>query len=150
MRDISGRMLDFSSLKGKVVVVVNVASHDVKSGNEYKDLQELYKKYSSKGLEILAFPCNQFGGEEAGSNAEIKQFVDQNFHASFKVMEKIDVNGEKQANLYKLLKAAFPGQIKWNFNAKFLIDKRGRVLKRSRLLAHQLEDEIIDLLQEKI
>lgn len=150
MRDISGRMLDFSSLRGKVVVVVNVASKDVKSENEYKDLVELYSKYKSKGLEILAFPCNQFGGEEAGSNAEIQQYVQQNFHATFKMMEKIDVNGEKQANLYKLLKAAFPGQIKWNFNAKFLIDKRGRVLKRSRLLAHQLEDEIIDLLQEKV
>lgn len=150
MRDIRGRMFDFKQLRGKVVVVVNVASHDVKSANEYKDLQDLYEKYQSKGLEILAFPCNQFGGEEAGSNAEIAQFVETNFKATFKIMEKIDVNGEHTAPVYKMLKAAFPGMVKWNFNPKFLVDKRGRVLKRSRLLAHQLEDEIIDLLQEKI
>jgi hypothetical protein len=74
-RDIRGKMVDFNTFQDKVVLIVNVASHDVKSEAEYKDMEELYRKYRDKGLEIVAFPCNQFGGEEAGSNAEIGQFV---------------------------------------------------------------------------
>ncbi len=97
-------------------------------------MEKLYKKYKSKGFEILAFPCNQFGNQEPGSNEEIKNFCSTKYNVTFKLFDKIDVNGPNAHPLYNFLKEAKPGlmgtkDIKWNFT-KFLIDKQGNVVER--------------------
>ena len=122
-----------SDYKGKTLLIVNVASRCGLTP-QYKGLQELYSKYSNKDFEILAFPCNQFGAQEPGSNEEIKEFCDINFNVSFKIFDKINVNGSSASPLFKHLKNEAKGvmgseAIKWNFT-KFLIDNNGSVIKR--------------------
>ena len=122
-----------SDYKGKTLLIVNVASRCGLTP-QYKGLQELYSKYSNKDFEILAFPCNQFGAQEPGSNEEIKEFCDINFNVSFKIFDKINVNGSSASPLFKHLKNEAKGvmgseAIKWNFT-KFLIDNSGSVIKR--------------------
>jgi len=120
-------------LKGKVTLIVNVAS---KCGftPQYDGLEALFKKFKDKGFVVLGFPCNQFGSQEPGSNEEIQDFCRLNFVVTFPVLRKIDVNGEGAAPLYSHLKAAAPGllgseAIKWNFT-KFLVGKEGEVRGR--------------------
>ena len=125
--------VSLSDYKGKTLLIVNVASRCGLTP-QYKGLQELYSKYSNKDFEILAFPCNQFGAQEPGSNEEIKEFCDINFNVSFKIFDKINVNGSSASPLFKHLKNEAKGvmgseAIKWNFT-KFLIDNNGRVIKR--------------------
>ena len=125
--------VSLSDYKGKTLLIVNVASRCGLTP-QYKGLQELYSKYSNKDFEILAFPCNQFGAQEPGSNEEIKEFCDINFNVSFKIFDKINVNGSSASPLFKHLKNEAKGvmgseAIKWNFT-KFLIDNKGSVLKR--------------------
>ena len=132
-RSLSGEEIDLSRYKGKVLVIVNTAS---KCGftNQYAGLEELYEKYKDKGLEILGFPCNQFGKQDPGSNDEIVEFCQLNYGVSFPMFGKIEVNGGGAEPLFKYLKKAAPGAlgsrgIKWNFT-KFLIDADGNVVKR--------------------
>lgn len=125
--------VSLSDYKGKTLLIVNVASRCGLTP-QYKGLQELYSKYSNKDFEILAFPCNQFGAQEPGSNEEIKEFCDINFNVSFKIFDKINVNGSSASPLFKHLKNEAKGvmgseAIKWNFT-KFLIDNSGSVIKR--------------------
>ena len=125
--------VSLSDYKGKTLLIVNVASRCGLTP-QYKGLQELYSKYSNKDFEILAFPCNQFGAQEPGSNEEIKEFCDINFNVSFKIFDKINVNGSSASPLFKHLKNEAKGvmgseAIKWNFT-KFLIDNNGGVIKR--------------------
>ena len=125
--------VSLSDYKGKTLLIVNVASRCGLTP-QYKGLQELYLKYSNKDFEILAFPCNQFGAQEPGSNEEIKEFCDINFNVSFKIFDKINVNGSSASPLFKHLKNEAKGvmgseAIKWNFT-KFLIDNNGSVIKR--------------------
>ncbi|CAG89116.2 DEHA2F09526p [Debaryomyces hansenii CBS767] len=131
--DTNDKPFPFEELKGKVVLVVNVAS---KCGftPQYKELEELNKKYQDKGLQIIGFPCNQFGGQEPGSSEEIASFCSLNYGVSFPVLKKVDVNGDKTDPVYKYLKGEKSGllglnRIKWNFE-KFLIDKNGKVIER--------------------
>lgn len=119
--------------KGQVTLVVNVAS---KCGftPQYKGLEELYREYKNQGLNIIGFPCNQFGAQEPGSNEEIQQFCSLTYDVSFPVMAKVDVNGDEAAPVYKWMKKNAPGllgteAVKWNFT-KFLIGKDGQVLER--------------------
>jgi glutathione peroxidase len=133
VRDISNHDISMESFRGKTLLIVNVAS---KCGftPQYKGLEELYKKNASRGLEVLAFPCNQFGGQEPGSEDEIKSFCEMNYGVTFPVFAKIDVNGANAAPLYSFLKSSAPGllgseAVKWNFT-KFLVDKNGQVVKR--------------------
>ena len=125
--------VSLSDYKGKTLLIVNVASRCGLTP-QYKGLQELYSKYSNKDFEILAFPCNQFGAQEPGSNEEIKEFCDINFNVSFKIFDKINVNGSSASPLFKHLKNEAKGvmgseAIKWNFT-KFLIDNNGSIIKR--------------------
>lgn len=114
-------------------MIVNVASQCGMANSNYTELSQLYEKYKQKGLEILAFPCNQFGAQEPGSNEQIKEFVCTRFKAEFPIFDKVDVNGDKTAPLYKHLKSRKGGllgdSIKWNFS-KFLVDKEGKVVDR--------------------
>jgi len=116
---------------GKVVLVVNVAS---RCGNtpQYAGLEELYKKFGGEGFVVVGFPCNDFGGQEPGTNAEIKEFCTAKYNVTFPLMDKIHVKGPEQCPLYAALTgptAAFPGDVKWNFG-KFLIGRDGSVLAR--------------------
>jgi glutathione peroxidase len=128
-----GSEQSLAEFKGKVVLVVNVASH-CGFTPQYSGLEALYKKYKDQGFVILGFPCNQFGAQESGSNDEIQKFCKLNYGVDFPVMAKIDVNGEKSDPLYVALKHEAKGvlgteAIKWNFT-KFLISRKGKVLDR--------------------
>lgn len=127
-----GSPLDLKTLDGPLLIV-NVAS---KCGftPQYAGLEKLYRAYKDRGLTVLGFPCNQFGGQEPGDAAEIANFCSLTYDVSFPVLAKIDVNGDSADPLYKYLKAAKPGlmglqSIKWNFT-KFLIDKSGKPVAR--------------------
>jgi len=133
VKSIDGKDVKMSDYKGKVLLIVNVAS---KCGftPQYKGLEELYRKYQKDGLVVMGFPCNQFAGQEPGSNEEIKTFCKTNYDVTFPMFDKIDVNGDNTAPLYQFLKEQAPGilstkDIKWNFT-KFLIDKNGKVIER--------------------
>ncbi|BDD09887.1 glutathione peroxidase [Fulvitalea axinellae] len=133
VKDIRGKEVSLEEYKGKVLLIVNTAS---KCGltPQYKGLEELYKELNGQGLEVLGFPCNQFGGQEPGSEEEIGQFCELNYGVSFPMFSKIDVNGSETHPLYEYLKSEKKGvlgtkAIKWNFT-KFLIDKEGRVIER--------------------
>ena len=117
----------------KVLLVVNVAS-ECGFTSQYKDLQTLYEEFHSRGLEILAFPCNQFGGQEPGTSQQIEEFCSTKFGITFPIFQKIDVNGPHTHPLFVYLKTAAPGllgteAIKWNFT-KFLIGRDGLLVKR--------------------
>jgi len=128
---IDGEKVDLAKYKGKVLLIVNVAS-ECGYTDQYKPLQALHAKYAKDGLVILAFPCNDFGAQEPGSNADIKKFARKNYGVEFELFSKIKVLGKDAAPLYKFLTAnsAKPGDVKWNFG-KFLIGRDGKVLARS-------------------
>jgi len=133
MKDIEGKDVALSKYKGKAVLIVNVAS---KCGltPQYEQLQQLREKYGEKGLAVLAFPANNFGGQEPGTNEEIKKFCQTTYKVGFDLFAKISVKGDDSAELYKFLTSKdknekFAGEIKWNF-AKFLVDREGRVVAR--------------------
>src|SRR5512137_1325590 len=133
VNDIHGKPVPLSRYKGKVLLIVNVAS---KCGftPQYKGLEALYEKLHAKGLEVLGFPCNQFGAQEPGSESEIASFCELNYGVTFPMFAKVDVNGDTAAPLYRHLKSAKPGllgseAIKWNFT-KFLVDRKGNVVER--------------------
>jgi len=128
-----GQETTLAPYKGKVLLIVNTAS---KCGftPQYEGLEKLYEKYQPKGLEILAFPCNQFGAQEPGNDQQIAEFCNLNYHTTFPLFSKVDVNGENTHPLYQFLKKQQKGllgteAIKWNFT-KFLIDRQGNVLDR--------------------
>ena len=128
-----GSQADLSAHRGKVLLVVNVAS---KCGftPQYEGLEELQRRYGERGFTVLGFPCNQFGAQEPGNAAEIASFCKLTYDVSFPLMGKIDVNGANAAPIYQHLKSAAPGllgseAIKWNFT-KFLVDRSGQVVKR--------------------
>ncbi|OUM26269.1 glutathione peroxidase [Pseudomonas putida] len=128
---LNGGELPLAPFKGQVVLVVNVAS---KCGltPQYKALENLYQVYKDKGFNVLGLPCNQFAGQEPGSEKEIQDFCSLNYGVSFPLGGKLEVNGPQRHSLYRLLAgegAEFPGDISWNFE-KFLVGKDGRVLAR--------------------
>lgn len=133
VKDINGKEVKLSDYKGKVVMLVNVAS---KCGNtpQYKPLEALYEKYKDQGLVIIGFPANEFGHQEPGSNAQIKEFCESTYHVNFPMMSKIIVKGEGIHPLYAYLTdkskdGEFGGEIGWNF-AKFIVDRNGNVIAR--------------------
>ena len=130
---ITGEEITMSKYKGKVLLVVNVAS-ECGFTPQYEGLETLYQTYKKDGFEILAFPCNQFGGQEPGTPEQIQNFCTTKFNTTFPLFEKIDVNGDNTHPLYVFLKNEAPGflstqSIKWNFT-KFLIDRSGTVVTR--------------------
>jgi glutathione peroxidase len=133
MKSLSGKQVDLSKYLGKVVMIVNTAS---KCGltPQYEGLQDLHEKYAGRGLAILGFPCNQFGGQSPGTSRDISEFCAKNYGVTFDMFAKIEVNGPGACPLYKYLTSKetnpkFAGSIKWNFN-KFLLDREGNVIAR--------------------
>jgi glutathione peroxidase len=130
---LNGDTEQMNDYAGKVLLIVNVASRCGFTG-QYTGLQSIYTQFQDRGFEVLAFPCNQFGGQEPGSATEIEQFCSTRYQTSFPLFEKTDVNGENAHPLFKYIKHAAPGilgteAIKWNFT-KFLVDRKGQVLRR--------------------
>ena len=151
VKDKDDSEIKMGDYRGKTLLIVNTAS---KCGftPQYDGLNELQKKYADQGFSVLAFPCNQFGKQEPGSNSEIQDFCSLNFDVSFPVLAKIDVNGENEEPLFGHLKSEKPGimgskGIKWNFT-KFLVDKNGEVLKRfsSKTTPSEIDKEIESIL----
>lgn len=129
--DIDGNPLPMEAFRGKAVLIVNVASR-CGFTPQYEGLEKIYREYKEKGFAVLGIPCNQFGWQEPGSEAEIKKFCSLKYQVSFPMSAKLDVNGDKRDPLYEWLAgdaAAYPGKIGWNFE-KFLISKDGRVVGR--------------------
>jgi glutathione peroxidase len=147
---LEGENVSMEKYKGKVVVVVNTAS---KCGftKQYEGLEKLHEKHAQKGLAILGFPCNQFGGQEPGDAGEIKEFCKLNYGVSFDMFAKVKVNGEEAHPLFKYLKDKLPGMpgkaIKWNFT-KFIIDRDGTPVKRyaSAKTPEDIEPYLLELL----
>ena len=130
---LSGADQPLADFQGKVVLIVNVASQCGLTP-QYAGLEALYKQYGDRGLVVLGFPCNQFAGQEPGTNAEIASFCEVNYGVTFPIFTRIDVNGDEAHPLYQWLKASAPGilgseAIKWNFT-KFLLDRNGAVVER--------------------
>ncbi|MBR1556056.1 MAG: glutathione peroxidase [Oscillospiraceae bacterium] len=150
MKDVDGNMIPLSNYKGKVLLIVNTAT-GCGFTPQYEGLQDLYDKYQEQGLEILDFPCNQFGGQAPGSDEEIVDFCQSRYGVTFKQFSKIEVNGENEAPLYTFLKKQQGGMlgsnIKWNFT-KFLVDKNGKVIDRFAPVdkPEKLESKIKELL----
>ena len=132
-RQIDGSPLDLSALRGKVMLIVNTASQ-CGFTPQFAGLEALHQAYAGQGLSVLGFPCNQFGAQDPGSDAEIAGFCQANYGVSFPMMAKVEVNGPAAHPLYRWLCSQAPGllgskAIKWNFT-KFLVGRDGRVLKR--------------------
>ena len=151
VKDIDGKSVKLSDYKGKVLLIVNVASYCGYT-KQYSGLEQIYKQYKDKGFEILAFPCNQFGEQEPGTNAEIKNFCSSKFDVSFKLFDKIDVNGNNKSPLYSILtdnEITGKSDIKWNFE-KFLIDKDGNVVARYASKVEPTSKELISAIEKEI
>lgn len=150
VKTMDGSEIKLSDYKGKVLMIVNVAS---KCGytSQYEGLETIYKKYKDKGFEILAFPCNDFGGQEPGTNEEIMTFCESKYNVTFKLFDKIKVLGENKSSLYeRLTENSDPsGDIDWNFE-KFIIDKNGDISGRYRSKVKPDSDEIIKMIEEKL
>ncbi|XP_038708366.1 probable glutathione peroxidase 4 [Tripterygium wilfordii] len=133
VKDSKGKDVDLSIYKGKVLLVVNVASKCGFTDTNYTQLTALYEKYKDKGFEVLAFPCNQFLKQEPGTSEDAQEFACTRYKAEYPIFQKVRVNGPTAAPIYKFLKAEkggfFGSRIKWNFT-KFLVDKEGNVLGR--------------------
>lgn len=153
METLSGEKADLSEYKGKVLLIVNVAS---KCGAtpQYEPLEATYQKYKDDGLVVLGFPCNQFGSQEPGTSEEIATFCKENYGVKFPMFAKIDVNGEKAAPLYKHLTSKEAvgedaGPVKWNFE-KFLVGRDGKVVERFRTQVQPDSPEVIAAIEREL
>ena len=125
--NIDGQPVDLAQYKGKVALVVNVASRCGYT-KQYKGLESLYREYKDKGFEILGFPSNDFGAQEPGTETEIKSFSSLTYDVTFDMFSKVQVKGSGIVDVYKYLTDNTGNQVEWNFN-KFLVDKEGKVVK---------------------
>jgi glutathione peroxidase len=153
VRSLDGKDVPLVEYRGKVLMIVNVAS---KCGltPQYKQLQALYEKYGKDGLVILAFPCNQFGAQEPGSPAEIQRFCTVNYSVTFPLFAKVEVNGDGASPLYKHLTALSltpkgPGRIAWNFE-KFIVGRSGEVVARFDPRTKPDAPEIIKVIEAEL
>jgi len=152
VKDIDGKEFDLSSLKGKKVLVVNVAS---KCGltPQYEKLQELYEKYKDNNFVVIGFPANNFKGQEPGTNEEIKTFCTLTYNVSFPMMSKIDVVGENKAPLYAWLteksqNGKLDAEVQWNFQ-KFMVDESGNLVDFAAPREDPFSDKIIKWIENK-
>lgn len=151
LNTLEGKPASLADYKGKVVLLVNVAS---KCGltPQYKALQALHDKYKDQGFTVVGLPCNDFGSQEPGTSEEIREFCTENYNVTFPLMEKIHVKGSEQHPLYARLTgkdAEFPGDIKWNFG-KFLIGRDGKVLKRFEPRTTPDSDEVVKAVEQAL
>jgi glutathione peroxidase len=151
MLDMDKNKINLSDYNGKVLLIVNVAS-ECGYTRQYAGLQEIYEKYNPQGFEILAFPCNDFGGQEPGTNEQIQNFCSSKFGVTFKLFDKIKVLGEDKSPLYERLinnSVTEKGDIKWNFE-KFLISKDGKIVERFRTKVEPTSNEVISAIEREL
>jgi glutathione peroxidase len=151
VKDMDNNDVPLSSYNGKVLLIVNVASYCGYT-KQYKGLQEIYDKYKDQGFEVLGFPCNQFGGQEPGTNEQIAEFCSTNFNIDFKLFDKIDVNGADRSPLYERLtnnSVTEKGDVSWNFE-KFLISKEGNIVGRFKSKVEPTSDELIASIEREL
>jgi glutathione peroxidase len=151
VKDIDGKDVKLSEYKGKVLLIVNVASY-CGFTKQYAGLEAIYKEYKDKGFEVLGFPCNQFGNQEPGTNEEIKNFCSSKFDVTFRLFDKIDVNGKNKSSLYAILTdnpVTGKSDIKWNFE-KFIIDKNGDVVARFPSSVEPTSEKLISVLKTEL
>lgn len=153
MKTLTGKPVELEAYKGKVLLIVNVASR-CGATPQYEPLQALHKKYADKGLVVMGFPCNQFGKQEPGSSEDISEFCKKNYGVEFDMFSKIDVNGENAAPLYKFLTSKDAGiddvgAVKWNFE-KFLISREGKVVARYRTKVQPDSDEVVAAIEKEL
>ncbi|HQY21583.1 MAG TPA: glutathione peroxidase [Ignavibacteria bacterium] len=148
--DMDGNKVKLSDYKGKVLMIVNVAS---KCGftSQYKGLEEIYNRYKDQGFEILAFPCNDFGDQEPGSNDEIRTFCESKYNVTFKLFDKVNVIGDDKNVLYqRLTENSDPaGDISWNFE-KFIIDKNGNITERFKSKVEPESGEVTSVIEARL
>ena len=146
VKDIDHQEISLEKFKGKTLLIVNVASR-CGFTPQYTGLQNLYEKYKDKGFEILAFPCNQFGSQEKGTNDEIKDFCSNEYNVSFTLFDKIEVFGDNASPLFKKLTQDAGREIQWNFT-KYLINKDGDFVRRfgTQKKPEEIEEHIIKIL----
>jgi len=153
MQSLDGKDIDLSKYKGKVVMIVNVAS-ECGLTPQYEQLQALHKKYGEQGLAVLGFPANEFGKQEPGSNAEISEFCTKNYGVEFDMFAKVVVKGDGQCDLYKYLTSKdtngkYAGDITWNFE-KFLIGRDGQVKARFSPRTKPDADEVVKAVEAEL
>jgi glutathione peroxidase len=153
VKSLDGKPVDLAKYKGKVVLIVNVAS-ECGLTPQYADLQKLHDEYAKDGLAILGFPCNQFGGQEPGSAQEISTFCTKNYGVKFDMFSKVEVNGDGASDLYKFLtaldtKPKGPGNVSWNFE-KFLVDRHGNVVARFNPRSKPTSPEVLDVIKQEL
>lgn len=151
VRDINGKEINLSAFKGKVILIVNVASQCGYTP-QYKSLQQLYEKYKNQGFEILAFPCNDFGGQEPGSNQEIKEFCSSNYGVTFKLFDKIKILGKDKSRLYAVLTdndVTGTRDVKWNFE-KFIISKNGVIVARFPSRVDPMDKQVTQVVESQL
>ena len=151
VKDINLNEVKLSEFNGKVLLIVNVAS---KCGftSQYESLQKIYEKYNDQGFEVLGFPCNDFGGQEPGTNEEIKNFCSLNYNVTFPMFDKVRVKGENKAPLFDMLTnnpTTGKSSIKWNFE-KFIIDKEGNIVDRFRSASKPDGKKITKLIEKEL
>jgi len=153
MKNIDGKIISLSAFKGKVMLIVNVAS---RCGHtpQYKGLEALYRKYKDRGLVILAFPANNFGQQEPGTDEEIKAFCTTTYDVTFDMFSKISVKGPDQHPLYRFLTSPetnpkFPGDVRWNFQ-KYLFDRKGNITGRFASGVEPLSDELTSAIEQAL
>ena len=153
MKDINGKEVKLDQYRGKVALLVNTASQCGYTP-QYEGLQKIYDRYKEQGFVVLGFPANNFGGQEPGTNEEIKEFCTLRYKVSFPMFAKISVKGEDKHPLYKYLTAGgtnpeFAGEIKWNFN-KFLVDKQGRIIARFDSKDKPESDKVVQAIEQAL
>lgn len=149
--DMNNNKIKLSDYNGKVLMIVNVAS-ECGYTKQYAGLQKIYEKYNPKGFEILAFPCNDFGGQEPGTNEQIQNFCSSKFGVTFKLFDKIKVLGDEKSPLYDRLinnNVTENGDVKWNFE-KFIISKDGKIVARFRTKVEPASDEVISAIEGEL
>ena len=144
MNSIDGKPQPLSSYKGKVCMIINTAS-ECGYTPQYETIEKLYETYKDKGFRVLAFPANNFGEQEPGTNAEIKSFCSTKYHTTFDLFEKISVKGKDQHPLYKYITQDSPhkGEVKWNFQ-KYLVDRSGKISARFMSAVDPMSKEVRD------
>jgi glutathione peroxidase len=153
MKNIDGKDVFLGEYQGKVLLIVNVAS-ECGFTPQYEELEKLHQKYQKQGLKVLAFPANDFGSQEPGTNEQIKEFCQSKYDVTFDLFAKTSVKGNDQCDLYKLLtdkekNGQFGGEIRWNFQ-KFLVDRNGKVVERFEPKDDPMGDKIVKAVEKAL
>jgi len=154
VNSIDGKPVPLSSYKGQVLLIINVASECGLTEDQYSALEPLYQKYKDRGFRVLAFPANNFGEQEPGSNQEIKEFCTKKYGATYDLFEKVSVKGDDQCALYKFLtneqaSHGFGGEVQWNFQ-KYIVDAKGNVVAKFDPRTKPNDAKVVEIIEREL